>query len=256
MAIETDREPVGRGYAASRGWVETGVAAGEVDVGLRKYMLGVYNYMASGLLLSGIVALTVANTSLLNLFFQAKDGRYGYSALGLVAMLAPIGLIFYMSFTWQKRKPQTLQALYWTFVTLMGVGLTVPLLAYTGSSVARTFFVTAIAFGGLSLYGYTTKRDLSGMGSFLMMGLIGLIVASLVSMFFPSTMLQFVISVVGVLLFSALTAYDTQNLKRTYYAVAHDGTMAQNSAIMGAVQLYLDFVNLFQFLLQFIGDRR
>jgi len=254
MAFETDRRPLGRAYA-ERGWVEADAAAGEVDLGLRKYLLGVYNYMASGLLLSGIVALTVANTSLLNLFFQYRDGRFGYTGLGMLAMLAPIGLIFYMSFTWQNRRTQTLQGLYWAFVTLMGVGLTVPLLAYTGVSVARTFFVTAIAFGGLSLYGYTTKRDLSGMATFLMMGLIGVVVASLINMFIHSSATQFVISVVGVLVFAGLTAFDTQNLKRTYYAIG-GGSVQDNSAIMGAVQLYLNFVNLFQLLLMFMGNRR
>jgi FtsH-binding integral membrane protein len=256
MAFETERRPLGRGYAEPRTWDQAGAVAGEVDQGLRKYLLGVYNYMASGLLLSGIIALTVANTSLLNLFFkQGADGRFGYTGLGLVAMLAPLGLIFFMSFTWQNRKPATLQALYWAFVALMGVGLTVPLLAYTGVSVARTFFITAIAFGGLSLYGYTTKRDLSGMGTFLLMGMIGLVVASLVNIFLASTMMHFIISAVGVLLFAGLTAYDTQNLKRTYYAVGGSG-VEENSAIMGAVQLYLNFINLFQFLLAFLGDRR
>ena len=255
MASETERRPLGSGYSDSRGWVGTGAATGEIDQGLRKYLLGVYNYMASGLLLSGIVALVTANTSLKNLFFQVADGRLGYTGLGWVAILAPIGLIFYMSFTWQKRKPQTLQALYWAFVSLMGVGLTVPLLAYTGVSVARTFFVTAIAFGGLSLYGYTTKRDLSGLRSFFVMGLIGLVVAMVVNMFMASTMMHFIISAVGVLLFAGLTAYDTQNLKRMYYAVG--GTHVEdNSAVMGAVKLYLDFVNLFMFLLMLMGNRR
>ena len=211
--------------------------------------------MASGLFLSGIVALTVANTSLKSVFFQFSNGRLGYTGLGLLAMLAPIGLIMFMSWTWQNRKSSTMQALYWTFVTLMGIGLTVPMLAYTGVSVARTFFITAIAFGGLSLYGYTTKRDLSGMATFLMMGLIGIVVAGVVNMFIASTMMQFVISVVGVLVFAGLTAYDTQNLKRTYYAVG-GSSVEENSAIMGAVQLYLNFINLFQLLLSFMGDRR
>lgn len=255
MALETDRAPIGRGYAAPRGWTGTAAAA-DVDLGLRKYLLGVYNYMASGLLLSGIVALTIANTSLLNVFFQYdSNGRLGYTGLGLLAMLLPIGLILYMNFTWQNRRTQTLQGLYWTFVALMGVGLTVPLLAYTGVSVARTFFVTAIAFGGLSLYGYSTKRDLSGMATFLMMGLIGILVASLLQMVIASSAMQFVISVAGVLVFAGLTAFNTQNLKRTYYAIG-GGAVQDNSAIMGAVQLYLDFLNLFQFLLMFLGNRR
>ena len=242
--------------AGARRWgqVHT-VDRAAIDEGLRQHMLGVYNYMASGLLLSGLVALAVANTSLVNVFFVRQNGHFGYSGLGILSMLATVGVIFFMSFTWQNRQTSTLKTLYWVFVALMGVGLSVPMLAYTGASVARTFFVTAISFGGLSLYGYTTNRDLSGFGSFLMMGLIGLVVASLIGMFFPSTMLQFVISVVGVLIFAGLTAYDTQNLKRTYYAVSGT-TMEENSAVMGAVQLYLNFVNLFQFLLALMGDRR
>jgi FtsH-binding integral membrane protein len=253
MAFESDRTPLGRAYAEPRGRVDA--AAGEVDLGLRKYLLGVYNYMASGLLLSGIVALTVANTSLRDLFFQFDNGRMGYTGLGVLAAFAPIGLIFFMSYTWQRREAKTLQGLYWAFVALMGVGLTAVMLRYTGVSIARTFFVTAISFGGLSLYGYTTKRNLSGLGTFLMMGLIGLVVASLVNMFIASSATQFVISVIGVLIFAGLTAYDTQNLKRTYYAIG-GSSMEENSAVMGAVQLYLNFLNLFQFLLMFMGDRR
>ena len=195
-----------------------------------------------------------ANTPLLSAFLKVNaDGRFaGYTPLGFVAILAPIGMIFFMN---ANRQISTLKTLYWAFVALMGVGLTVPMVVYTGASVARTFFITAIAFGGLSLYGYSTKRDLSGLRSFFMMGLIGLIVASLVAMFFPSTMLTFVISVVGVLLFAGLTAYDTQNLKRTYYQVSGTG-YEETSAVMGAVSLYLNFINLFQFMLSLMGDRR
>eukprot|EP01012_Entosiphon_sulcatum_P059298 TRINITY_DN8366_c0_g1_i1.p2 TRINITY_DN8366_c0_g1~~TRINITY_DN8366_c0_g1_i1.p2 ORF type:complete len:264 (-),score=55.57 TRINITY_DN8366_c0_g1_i1:33-785(-) len=250
MAFETERRTLNDGYGQSQTWA--GAAAGEMDLGLRKYLLGVYNYMASGLLLSGIVALAVANTGLRDVFFTVQNGRFGYSGLGLVAMLAPIGMIFFMN---ANRQIGTLKTLYWAFVTLMGVGLTVPLLAYTGASVARTFFVTAIAFGGLSLYGYSTKRDLTGFRSFLVMGLIGVVVASLINIFLASTMMQFVISVVGVIVFAGLTAYDTQNLKRTYYAVGGTG-VEEHSSILGAVQLYLNFVNLFQLLLSFMGDRR
>ena len=250
MAFETERRPLNDGYAQPQTWA--GAAAGEMDLGLRKYLLGVYNYMASGLLLSGVVALLVANTGLRELFFTVQNGRFGYSALGWVAILAPLGLIFAMN---ANRQIGTLKAMYWAFVTLMGVGLTVPLLAYTGASVARTFFVTAIAFGGLSLYGYSTKRDLTGFRSFLVMGLIGVVVASLINIFLASTMLQFMVSVVGVIVFAGLTAYDTQNLKRTYYAVG-GSSVEEHSSIMGAVSLYLNFVNLFQILLSFMGDRR
>ena len=244
MAFETERRTLNDGYAQPGTWA--GAAAGEMDLGLRKYLLGVYNYMASGLLLSGIVALVVANTGLLSAFFNVQGGRVvGYSPLGWVAILAPIGMIFFMN---ANRQIGTLKVLYWAFVALMGVGLTVPLLTYTGASVARTFFVTAISFGGLSLCGYSTKRDLSAFSTFLVMGLIGVVVASLINMFIASTMLQFVITVAGVIVFAGLTAYDTQNLKRTYYSVG-GSTIEEHSAIMGAVQLYLDFVNLFLFLL-------
>lgn len=249
MAFETDRSVLSRQYAGAGS-----ATAAEIDVGLRQYMLRVYNYMASGLFLSGLVALLVANNeTLLGLFFQQTASGRGYTGLGLVAVFAPIGLILAMSFGASRMKTGTLQAIYWAFVATMGVSLTSVLLLYTGVSVTRVFFVTAISFGGLSLFGYLTKRDLSGMGTFLMMGLIGLVVASLVNMFLKSTGMQFVMSAVGVLLFAGMTAYDTQRIKNTYFAA---GGMSEHSAIMGAVTLYLDFINLFQFLLYFMGGRR
>ncbi|MDX2221793.1 MAG: Bax inhibitor-1/YccA family protein [Rhodospirillaceae bacterium] len=250
MAYDTNRR-VQPGFGAST-WDRA--EAAQIDVGLRQYMLRVYNYMASGLLLSGIVAVLVSSTGLSSLFFQVTEGRLGYTGLGWVAMLAPLGMILAMSFGAARMKLVTLQALYWAFVATMGVGLAVALMVYTGESVIRTFFITAASFGALSLYGYTTKRDLSGLGTFFMMGLIGLILASLANIFFESTMLQFVISVVGVLVFAGLTAYDTQRIKNTYFMV--DGTAAEgHSAVMGAVSLYLNFINLFQFLLAFLGNR-
>ncbi len=250
MAFETDRRPLSGAFDATAGRAE----AAPMDVGLRQYMLRVYNYMASGLFLSGFVALLVANTSLQSVFFRMSEtGRPTYTGLGLIAVLAPIGLILAMSFGANRMKTSTLQACYWAFVTLMGVGLSVVLMLYTGTSVARTFFITAASFGGLSLYGYTTKRDLSGFGTFFMMGLIGLMIASIVQIFVQSTMMHFVISVVGVLLFAGLTAYDTQSIKSRYLM---DRSAGESSAIMGAVSLYLDFVNLFQFLMQFLGQRR
>ena len=198
----------------------------------------------------------VANTGARDLFFQsAGGGIVGYTGLGMIAVFAPIGLILAMSFGARKMSVGTLQILYWAFVALMGVGLSVALLAYTGESVARVFFITAISFGGLSLYGYTTKRDLSAFGTFFMMGLIGLIIAGVVNIFLQSAMLHFIYSAVGVLLFAGLTAYDTQSIKNTYFEV--QGSSAEDkSAVMGAVRLYLDFVNLFMFLLQFLGARR
>ena len=251
MAFETDRQSLGRGYGAT-----LGREAVQIDVGLRQYMLRVYNYMASGLFLSGFVALLVANTGARDIFFRVSEtGRLGYTGLGLVAVFAPIGLILAMSFGANRMKTATLQACYWAFVALMGVGLSVALLAYTGASVTRVFFITALSFGALSLYGYTTKRDLSAWGTFLFMGVIGLMIASIVQIFVQSAAMHFVISLVGVLLFAGLTAYDTQSIKNQYLTI-RGSTMEESSAVMGAVSLYLDFINLFQFLLSFLGVRR
>ncbi len=250
MAIETDRKPFAGGYDATR------AEAAPIDIGLRQYMLRVYNYMASGLFLSGLVALLVANTSAQSLFFQVSEsGRLGYTGLGFVAILAPIGLILAMSFGANRMKTATLQACYWAFVALMGVGLSVVLLTYTGVSVTRVFFITAASFGALSLYGYTTKRDLQAFGTFLFMGLIGLMIAGIVQMFWSSPAVYFVYSVIGVLLFAGLTAYDTQRIKNQYLTV-RGSTMEDASAVMGAVALYLDFINLFQFLMSLMGQRR
>ncbi len=232
------------------------VETAAMDEGLRAYMLSVYNYMASGLLLSGIVAYAVANSQLIQLFYQIDDaGRIaGYSGLGMISMFLPLGLIFFMSFTWQKRSAKTMQLLYWLFVGTMGIGLSTILLTYTGVSVARTFVITAGAFAGLSLVGYTTKKNLSGFGTFFLMGLIGLILAMIVNMIWPSTLMGFLIPVVGVLIFAGLTVYDTQRIKSTYFMVEGSGLM-EHTAVMGAVSLYLNFFNLFQFLLMFLGNR-
>ncbi len=250
MVTEANR----RAYS---GAAASSAESAQIDAGLRSYMLRVYNYMGSGLLLSGIVAWLVANNEgVRDLFFQsAAGGGVGYTGLGMIAVFAPIGLILAMSFGANKMQTSTVQTLYWLFVALMGVGLSVALLAYTGESVARVFFITAISFGGLSLYGYTTKRDLSAFGTFLMMGLIGLLIAGVVNIFLQSAMLHFVYSAVGVLLFAGLTAYDTQSIKNTYFDVQGSGAEGK-SAVMGALRLYLDFVNLFMFLLQFLGARR
>ncbi|MEQ8735481.1 MAG: Bax inhibitor-1/YccA family protein [Rhodospirillaceae bacterium] len=246
MATELDRRTL-TGAA--------GVESAAIHEGLRAYMLRVYNYMASGLLLSGIVAFAVANSGLINLFFQVEDGRLaGYTGLGLISMFLPLGLILFMSFAGQNRSAGTMQLLYWLFVGTMGVGLSTILLTYTGVSVARTFVITATAFAGLSLYGYTTKKDLSGMGTFLLMGLIGLIVAMIVNMIWPSGVMGFVIPVVGVLIFAGLTVYDTQRIKSTYFQV-EGSDKEEHAAVMGAVALYLNFINLFQFLLMFLGNR-
>src|SRR5215475_7827325 len=225
------------------------------DVGLRQHMVRVYNYMASGLALSGIVAFAVYNfEGLQGIFFQVQAGRVvGLNLLGWIAIFAPLGLLLLTSFRAAQMSVGSVQAIYWAVTALMGVSLSLLLFTYTGASVARTFFITAAAFGALSLYGYTTKRDLSAFGKFLFMGVIGLILAGLVNMFWPSGTMSFIISVVGVLIFSALIAYDTQKIKEQY-AEAWGSEMAEKVAIFGALSLYLVFVNLFQFLMSFMGQ--
>lgn len=246
MATETDRKTM----------TGAGVESAAIHEGLRTYMLRVYNYMASGLLLSGIVAFAVANSGLSDLFFTFEAGRMvGYTGLGMITMFVPLGLILFMSFAGHKRSAGTMQMLYWLFVGSMGIGLSTILFRYTGVSVARTFMITASAFAGLSLYGYTTKKDLSGMGTFLLMGLIGLVIAMVVNMIWPSGVMGFVIPVIGVLIFAGLTVYDTQRIKSGYFDV-QGSSREEHAAVMGAVSLYLNFINLFQFLLMFLGDRR
>ena len=223
-------------------------AADTMDYGLRAHMLRVYNYMASGLALTGIVALLVASS-------PAATHAIFATPLKWVVLLAPIGLVFFLSARINRMQASTASALFWVYSALMGAMLASVLLVYTGESVARTFFITAAAFGGLSLYGYTTKKDLSGFGSFLIMGLIGLLIASVVNMFLASSAMQFVISAAGVLIFAGLTAYDTQKIKAMYWD-GHDGETSSKMAIMGALNLYMDFINLFLFMLQFLGVRR
>ncbi len=222
--------------------------AAQIDVGLRQYMLRVYNYMAGALALTGLVAFLVASSP------AAVQLIFG-TPLKWVVMLAPLGLVFFLGMRIHAMKASTAQTLFWVYAALMGASLASIFLVFTGASVARTFFVTAAAFAGLSLYGYTTKRDLSAFGSFLVMGLIGLIIASLVNIFLASSMLQFVISAAGVLIFAGLTAYDTQRIKEMYWDM-DDGETASKKAVFGALSLYMDFINLFMFLLQFLGVRR
>jgi uncharacterized protein len=227
------------------------------DAGLRAHMIKVYNYMASGLALSGIVAFALFNVpSLAALFFEVTPrGVAGLNILGWIAVFAPFGLLLLMGFRAAQMSVGGVQAIYWAVTGLMGISLSLLLFRYTGASVARAFFVTAASFGALSLYGYTTKRDLSAFGKFLFMGLIGLILASLLNMFFPSGTMTFIISVAGVLIFSGLIAYDTQKIKEQY-ADSWGSEMAEKVAIFGALSLYLDFVNLFQFLMAFMGQSR
>ena len=235
------------------------VGADTIDAGLRTYMLRVYNYMLVGLGLTGAVAWLTANTPLSNIFYNEIATPNGVALqpniLGWIAMFAPLGMVLLLSFRIQKMSFAAAQATFWAYAAVMGVSLSTILFVYTGASIAMTFFVTAATFGAMSLNGYTTQRDLTGMGSFLFMGLIGLILASLANMFFHSTQLQFVISVIGVLIFTGLTAYDSQFIKNMYYA-GDDSEVAGKKAVMGALRLYLDFINLFLYLLRFMGNRR
>src|SRR6201996_3344542 len=233
--------------------------ADTIDAGLRAYMLRVYNYMLVGLGLTGAVAWLTAQTPLSQIFYNHVQTANGVmlqpNILGWIAVFAPLAMVFFLSFRIQKMSFAAAQATFWGYAALMGVSLATILFIYTGTSIAMTFFVTAGTFGAMSLYGSTTGRDLTGLGSFLFMGLIGLIIASVVGMFFASSQLQFVISVVGVLIFTGLTAYDSQNIKNMYY-VGDDGQLAGKKAVMGALRLYLDFINLFLYLLRFMGNRR
>jgi len=227
-----------------------------VDEGLRAYMLRVYNYMLMGLGLTGATAWLAAETPLRGLFFQVTPfGGVTLNMLGWVALFAPLGLVFWLSWRIQRMSFAAAQGVFWVYAGLMGIGLAPVLLLYTGASVAQVFFITAATFGAMSLWGYTTHRDLTGFGHFMMMGLFGIIIASLVGIFWHSSALQWVISVLGVVIFTGLTAYDTQSIKESYY-VGDDGTIAGKKAIMGALRLYLDFINLFMMLLQLLGTRR
>ena len=248
MANWNDPQPPQTGFGASpilNG--EVVGKAGTFDQGLRKHMLSIYNYMASGVLLSGIVAMLFASSGM--------AAQVMATPLRWLIILAPLGFVFGMSFGANRMQTATLQALFWGFCTAMGLSMSTIFLVYTGSSIATTFFATAGAFAGLSLVGYTTKRDLSAMGSFMAMGVIGILIAMVINMFLQSSGLQLAISVLGVLIFAGLTAWDTQRLKQEYRILA--GTeFAGKAVVLGALSLYLDFINMFQFLLAFMGDRR
>jgi uncharacterized protein len=231
--------------------------ASVIDAGLRAYMLRVYNYMLVGLGLTAGTAWLTANTPIRDLFFQyiPAANAYGLTMLGMIAIFAPLALVLLLSFRINRMSVAGAQTAFWVYASLVGISVASILLNFTGESVARVFGITAATFGAMSLYGYTTKRDLTGFGSFLFMGLIGVIIASLVNMFLHSSMMQFIISVIGVLVFTGLTAYDTQKIKN-YYVAQDDGTVAGKKAIMGALNLYLDFINLFFMLIQLFGSRR
>ena len=237
-----------------------------IDAGLRQYMLTVYNYMASGLALTGLVALMlyqyvggsdiVFDNGRLVLDSMSPLGQSIYTGpMMWVVMLAPLGVVMYMSFGIKSMSAARAQTMFWVFSFLMGLSLSTILLQYTGASIARVFFITASTFGAMSIYGYTTKRDLTGMGSFLYMGLIGIIIASVVNLFMQSPAIYFAVSILGVLIFVGLTAYDTQKIKNMY--MAYDSNeVSSKKAIMGALTLYLDFINLFIMLLRLFGQRR
>jgi FtsH-binding integral membrane protein len=225
---------------------------GEVfDAGLRRYMLSIYNYMTSGVLLTGIVAMLFSRGGAES---PAAQVFVNGGILAWVIILSPLAIVFAMSFGANRFSTTTLQAMFWGFATLMGLSLSTVFLVYTGGSIAATFFATAGAFAGLSLFGYTTKRDLSGLGSFLIMGVVGLIIASLLNIWLQSPGLYWAISFLGVLIFAGLTAYDTQRLKEQYVHLRGTEFMGK-AVILGALSLYLDFINMFQFLLSFMGQR-
>jgi len=255
----------------------TSAEAAAVDAGLRAFMLRIYNYMVLGLVITGVAALGIYMISVTSdVSTAAKVVRGGLEApvrlpgnmyltqvgymvfvspLKWVIILSPLALVFGLSFGIERMRPATAQVLFWLYAALIGLSLGSIFMIYTQTSVVRVFFITAASFGALSLWGYTTQRDLTGMGAFLVMGLLGVIIAGVVNMFLASTALQWTISVIGVLVFAGLTAWDTQRLKNEYIYGAMDGDTAQRTAIIGALSLYLNFVNLFTLLLQLLGQR-
>jgi FtsH-binding integral membrane protein len=224
------------------------VGVERIDEGLRSYMLQVYNYMGLGLAITGAVAFLVAATPALYVPIFTTPLKW-------VVMLAPLGFVFFLGARINNMSVSAAQLTFWVFAAVMGLSMASIFLVFTGASIARVFFITAAMFGGMSLYGYTTRRDLSGWGSFLFMGLIGIIIASLVNLFLASSAVQFAVSVIGVLVFTGLTAYDTQRIKEMYYEL-DAADVATRKAIMGALSLYLSFINLFMMLLQLFGTQR
>jgi uncharacterized protein len=252
-----------RNYAAAKSGVGADRAVA-IDQGLRAYMIRVYNNMALGVALTGVVAWLAFQAAGGDAIQLTSRGVVGATAFGqlilsfpgqIVLFLGTLGLVFMISWRIDRLQPSTAFALFMLYAGLLGVMLSSIFVVYTGVSISRTFFISAASFGALSLYGYTTQRDLSPIGSFLMMGVIGIILAMIVNMFLQSTQLDFIISAIGVLCFAGLTAYDTQRIKEMYDPM-EDGTVVGRKAVMGALTLYLDFINLFLFLLRFLGDRR
>ena len=239
-------------YAQSPTAARAGAA---VDEGLRAYMLGVYNYMAAGVALTGVAAYLTYTLAVSDGALTPFGQTLYTSPLRWVVMLAPLGFVLYLSFRIQQMSVGAAQVAFWLFATVMGVSLSSIFLVFTGQSITQIFFITAATFGALSLWGYTTKRDISGWGSFLFMGLVGIILAMIVNIFLASSALAFAVSIIGVLVFTGLTAYDTQKIKEMYLMVRGDAAMMAKSAIMGALSLYLDFINMFVMLLQLFGNR-
>jgi uncharacterized protein len=246
-----------RNYAAATRGVGADRAA--IDAGLRAYMIRIYNYMAMGVALTGVVSWITFNAAVTEVGGKLALTPFGqmlYSGPAtIVLFLGTLGLVFLISWRIDRLQPSTAFALFMVYAGALGLMLSSVFLAYTGASITRVFFISAASFGALSLYGYTTQRDLSPIGSFLTMGLIGLIIAMVVNMFLKSSGLDFIISAAGVLIFAGLTAWDTQRIKEMYDPM-EDGTLVGRKAVMGALTLYLDFINLFLFLLRFLGDRR
>lgn len=223
--------------------------ASSYNEGLRAYMLNIYNYMAAALCVTGVIAYATANTpALLNVIYGTP--------LMYVIMFAPIGVVIYLNARINKLSVNSMRTWYFAFAGIMGLSLSSIFIVYTGASIAKTFFITATVFGSMSLYGYTTKKDLTSMGNFLIMGMWGVFIAMIVNWFLKSQALDFAISILGVLIFTGLTAYDSQKLKRAYYSVSENAELMAKVSIMGALNLYLDFINLMLFLLRFLGDRR
>ena len=256
-----------RNYASPFGRAAGRVDAATVDAGLRAYMLRIYNYMVLGLAITGAAALATYMLSITTdpsiAALKMRDGlmltAFGkalfVSPLKWVVIFAPLGLVFLLSFGIERMRPAMAQLMFWIYAALVGVSLASIFMVFTHTSIVRVFFITATSFGALSLWGYTTQRDLTGMGSFLLMGLFGVILASVINLFMASSALQFAISVIGVLVFAGLTAWDTQRLKTEYLYGAMDGETTERSAIIGALSLYLNFINLFTLLLQLLGQR-
>jgi len=239
---------------AARGGFSDRAAA--IDAGLRAHMIRVYNYMAAAVALTGVVAWFTFNAAVTATGTLTSFGQALYSGPAMIVlMLGTLGLVFFLSFRINRLQYTTALTIFMVYAALLGVTLSSIFLVYTGASITKVFFISAAAFGALSLWGYTTQRDLTGMGTFLIMGLFGLIIAMVVNIFLKSSGLDFVISAAGVLIFAGLTAWDTQKIKEMY-DVSDDGTVSGRKAVMGALSLYLDFINLFIMLLRLIGDRR